>query len=32
MSNQLTKRIGTGEYRVGHYLPSEKQLASEFGV
>lgn len=32
MSKQLTKRIGTGEYRVGHYLPSEKQLASEFGV
>jgi DNA-binding transcriptional ArsR family regulator len=32
LSNQLTKRIGTGEYRVGHYLPSEKQLASEFGV
>ena len=32
MSNQLTKRIGTGEYRVGDYLPSEKQLASEFGV
>lgn len=32
LSKQLTKRIGTGEYRVGHYLPSEKQLASEFGV
>jgi len=32
LSNQLTKRIGTGEYRVGDYLPSEKQLASEFGV
>lgn len=32
MSNQLTKRIGAGKYRVGHYLPSEKQLASEFGV
>ena len=32
LSNQLTKRIGTGEYRVGYYLPSEKQLASEFGV
>ena len=32
LSNQLTKRIGAGIYRVGHYLPSEKQLASEFGV
>lgn len=32
LSNKLTKRISTGEYRVGHYLPSEKQLASEFGV
>ncbi|MBU74673.1 MAG: hypothetical protein CMM73_03080 [Rhodospirillaceae bacterium] len=32
LSNQLTKRIGTGEYRVGDYLPSEKRLASEFGV
>ena len=32
LSNKLTKRIGTGEYRVGEYLPSEKQLASEFGV
>ena len=32
MSNELTKRIGAGKYRVGHYLPSEKQLASEFGV
>lgn len=32
LSKQLTKRIGSGEYRVGHYLPSEKQLASEFGV
>ena len=32
LSNQLTKRIGTGEYQVGDYLPSEKQLASEFGV
>ena len=32
LSNQLTKRIGTGEYPVGDYLPSEKQLASEFGV
>lgn len=32
LSEQLTKRIGSGQYRVGHYLPSEKQLASEFGV
>lgn len=32
LSKQLTKRIGSGQYRVGHYLPSEKQLASEFGV
>jgi GntR family transcriptional regulator len=32
LSNHLTKRIGAGKYRVGHYLPSEKQLASEFGV
>ena len=32
LSNRLTKRIGTGEYRVGEYLPSEKQLAHEFGV
>jgi DNA-binding GntR family transcriptional regulator len=32
LSNQLTKRIGTGEYPVGDYLPSEKQLAHEFGV
>ena len=32
LSNQLTKRIGTGQYRVGEYLPSEKQLAHEFGV
>lgn len=32
MSNRLTKQIGAGEYRVGEYLPSEKQLASEFGV
>ena len=32
LSKQLTKRIGSGEYIVGHYLPSEKQLASEFGV
>ena len=32
LSNKLTKRIGAGEYRVGEYLPSEKQLASEFGV
>lgn len=32
LSNKLTKRIGTGEYRVGEYLPSEKQLACEFGV
>lgn len=32
LSSQLTKRIGAGEYRVGEYLPSEKQLASEFGV
>lgn len=23
LSNKLTKRIGTGEYRVGEYLPSE---------
>ena len=32
LSNQLTKRIGAGEYPVGDYLPSEKQLASEFAV
>lgn len=32
LSNKLTKRIGTGAYRVGDYLPSEKQLAWEFGV
>jgi len=32
LSSQLTKRIGAGEYRVGEYLPSEKQLAHEFGV
>ena len=32
LSNHLTKRIGTGQYRVGEYLPSEKQLAYEFGV
>ena len=32
LSNKLTKRIGAGEYRVGEYLPSEKQLACEFGV
>lgn len=32
LSNRLTKQIGAGEYRVGEYLPSEKQLASKFGV
>lgn len=32
LSNKITKRIGVGEYRVGEYLPSEKELAREFGV
>jgi len=32
LSSTITKRIGIGEYRVGEYLPSEKQLAHEFGV
>ena len=32
LSNHLTKRIVKGQYRIGEYLPSEKQLANEFGV
>ena len=32
VSNQLTKRTGKGQYRVGEYLCSEKELAYEFGI
>ncbi len=30
--NDLTRKIGTGEYSVGMYLPYEKQLASQYEV
>lgn len=30
--NDLNRKIGSGEYSVGMYLPYEKQLASQYGV